>query len=142
MVQIIVNIMTSLDSREFQRWYSYAEHTLKSARSDHDASFYNWACFKSQQASQFAVKAFLSGIGTPSRGVSVSRLMAKAGFDEETINIAKSLDQCYYPTRYADAWSQGIPEEYYGIKDSSRSMLMAKDILEIVMKKWRLLNGL
>ncbi|MCY0883814.1 MAG: HEPN domain-containing protein [Acidianus infernus] len=32
-----------------------AKQTLESARSDLNSGFYNWACFKSQQAAEFTV---------------------------------------------------------------------------------------
>jgi HEPN domain-containing protein len=132
--------MLPLDFSEFERWFRSAETTLRSAESDHNSSFYQWACFKAQQACEFAVKAYLKGIGSTSYGHSVSHLMAEAGFDKELIDIAKSIDKNYIPTRYADAWAEGLPEEYYTFNDSIESIDIAKEILEAVRKKWTSLS--
>ena len=129
-------MMVPLDYSEFERWFSSAESTLRSAESDHNSSFYNWACFKAEQASEFAVKAYLKGIGLTSYGPTVSHLMEKAGFDKELIDLAKSIYKNYIPTRYTDAWAEGIPEEYYGLNDSTDSIEIAKEILEAVREKW------
>ena len=129
-------MMVPLDYSEFERWFSSAESTLRSAESDHNSSFYNWACFKAEQAAEFAVKAYLKGIGLTSYGHSVSHLMKEAGFDKEFIDLAKSIDKNYIPTRYTDAWAEGIPEEYYGLNDSTDSIEIAKEILEAVREKW------
>lgn len=128
--------MSPLDYQEFERWYSSAEKTLKSAESDHKSAFYNWSCFKSQQASEFAVKAYLRGIGSPSYGNSVSHLMIEAGFEKDIVNMAKAIDKYYIPTRYTDAWSEGTPEEYYSYNDSTDSISIAREILDDVRKKW------
>jgi len=66
--------------------------------------------------------------------------MAEAGFDKELIDIAKSIDKNYIPTRYAYAWSEGLPEEYYTFNDSIESIDIAKEILEAVGKKWTSLS--
>ena len=44
-----------LDDDEFQRWMVNAKSTLKSADNDKSSEFYNWACFKAQQAAEYAV---------------------------------------------------------------------------------------
>jgi HEPN domain-containing protein len=62
--------------------------------------------------------------------------MAEAGFYKELINLAKSIDKNYIPTRYDDAWAEGLPEEYYSFKDSTDSINKAKEILEALRKKW------
>ncbi|MCL4341839.1 MAG: HEPN domain-containing protein [Candidatus Thermoplasmatota archaeon] len=128
--------MIPLDYSEFERWFRSAEATLRSAESDHNSSFYNWACFKGEQASKFAVKAYLKGMRMTSYGHSVSHLMKEAGFDKELIDLAKYTDKNYIPTRYTDAWAEGIPEEYYGFNDSTSSIEIANEILEAVREKW------
>ena len=56
--------MTSyLDEEEYNRWMKNAQTTLRSAINDKSSQFYNWACFKAQQAAEYAVKAYLRGIG-------------------------------------------------------------------------------
>jgi HEPN domain-containing protein len=36
---------------------------------DHKAGNFNWACFKTQQAAEYAVKAILRGYETRRRGI-------------------------------------------------------------------------
>ncbi len=38
------------DYDEYNRWMNEAENTFKSAIVDKDNGYYNWCCFKSQQA--------------------------------------------------------------------------------------------
>ncbi len=61
-----------LDEDEYKRWIAMAKKTLESARRDLEGGDYNWACFKSQQSAEFAVKAILWGIGEPRYGHAVS----------------------------------------------------------------------
>ncbi len=51
-----------LDEDEYTRWMSNAKYTLKSAENDKAEEFYNWACFKAQQATEYAVKAYIRGM--------------------------------------------------------------------------------
>ena len=60
--------MSYLDEGEFERWKRSALRTLESARRDLDGGDYNWACFKSHQAAEKALKALLWGVGRPRSG--------------------------------------------------------------------------
>jgi len=48
-----------LDDNEFRRWMKSAELTLESAKRDLESSNYSWTCFKTHQAVEKALKAFL-----------------------------------------------------------------------------------
>ncbi len=99
-----------LDSGEFERWMSSARHTLRSAEGDLEAGYYNWACFKAQQAAEFALKAYLWGVGRPAFGHSLTRLLAEVGDPPPEIREACArLDKFYTAPRYADMWSEGAP---------------------------------
>ena len=106
-----------MDEGEFRRWIEMAERTVRSAVRDMEAGDYNWACFKAHQAAEFAAKALLYGLGKPARGCSVLRLLREASafveVGEEVLVDAALLDKFYIPTRYVDAWSEGVPYEYY-----------------------------
>ncbi len=129
-----------LDDDEFQRWMTNAQSTLKSADNDKSSEFYNWACFKAQQAAEYAVKAYLRGTGSDSFGHSVSLLLKKANFDNSIVNMAKTVDKYYIPTRYSDAWSEGTPEDYYTVEDADEAIGFCKTIIEEIWKKWKLLK--
>ena len=112
-IGVVEFIMVSyLDREEFNRWMQNAKYTVKSADNDKASGFYNWACFKAQQAAEYAIKAYLRDTGKDSFGHSVSLLLKKVNFDDKIINTAKLIDRYYIPTRYTDAWAEGIPEDY------------------------------
>ena len=133
-------MVTYLDEDEYARWMSNAKYTLKSAENDKSAEFYNWACFKAQQATEYAVKAYIRGTGSDSFGHSVSLLLNKAGFDKNLVNIAKVLDKYYIPTRYTDAWTEGVPEDYYTLDEENEAIANAGIIIEEVESKWKSLK--
>ena len=66
--------------------------------------------------------------------------MKNAGFNKNIINTAIIIDKYYIPTRYADAWSEGIPDDYYNQSDSQNAIEAAESILEGVKSKWKSLK--
>jgi len=136
-----------LDDNEFRRWMESARRTLESAKRDARYGDYNWACFKAHQAAGKALKALLWGCGKPRVGHSLPRLLS--GIEEE-LGIAPPgdireacmrLNKFYTPTRYPDAWSEGIPEEYYSEKEALEAIELAKMVIEWVEEVWRRLSG-
>ena len=130
-----------LDEDEFNRWITTANSTLKSALNDGESGFYNWACFKAQQACEFSIKAYLRGTGNDSFGHSISMLLQKGQFSINFINIAKKLDKYYIPTRYTDSWADGTPEDYYTKEDALDAIEYSRSIIEEIERKWRSLKG-
>ena len=132
--------MNFLDEDEFVRWILNARKTLESSRIDLNSAFYNWSCFKSQQAAEYAVKAYLRGTGQDSFGHSVSSLAGKAQFNANFINFGKTLDKYYIPTRYTDAWVEGIPGDYYTVEEAIEAIEDAEAIIQEVESNWKLLK--
>lgn len=64
-----------LDEPEYRRRLEAATNTLESGRGDMERGDHNWACFKAQQAAEPAVKSLLHGLGRPTYGHSVARLL-------------------------------------------------------------------
>lgn len=133
-----------LDASEYARWIRSSRRTLNSAMGDLERGDYNWACFKSQQAAEFAIKALLQGLGLPAYGHSVSRLMTEVprslGSQEEIIQASKTLDKYYVPTRYPSAWAEGTPEDYYTEEDAEKAVKYAEAIVDWVEASWRSLK--
>jgi len=134
-----------LDEKEFERWINSAKLTLMSAKGDLERRDYNWSCFKSHQAAEFATKALLHGLGLEALGHSVLRLLKKLkeyniGIDESLISAASTLDKYYIPTRYVNAWSEGIPQEYYTKEEAERAIELSKLIINFVEEKWKSLK--
>lgn len=126
-----------LDKEEYERWIVSAKQTLESARVDLNSEFYNWACFKSQQAAELAVKAYLYGIGQPKAGHSISYLLSLLKAPQEIIDKAKYLDKLYIPTRYPDAWSSGSPSFYYTKNEAEEAIKYAEDIIKFIEEEWK-----
>jgi len=126
-----------LDEAEFERWFKQAEQTLRCAEHDAAGGFWNWACFKAEQAAQFAVKGLLRAMGEPAFGHALTRLLA----DLERLGVAipesvklasRNLERQYIPTRYADAFPSGSPYEFYGAQESQEAIDSCRTILEFV----------
>ena len=124
------------DNDEFIRWMNEAENTLKSALVDKKNNFYNWSCFKCQQAAEFALKAYLYGLGLTPFGHSLTRLVNNLqayGIDISAIStLCKKLDLFYITSRYANAHSAGSPFEYYDESIASEALENAKKILNFI----------
>lgn len=133
-----------LDEPEFLRWMKTARRTLRSAEGDLERGDYNWACFKAQQSAEFAVKALLRGLGLEAYGHSVSALLSRTPPElkpSKVMQAAKTLDKCYVPTRYPNAWAEGSPSDYYTENDAEQAIKCAEELVEWVEDSWRRLSG-
>lgn len=135
-----MGVFSLLDEAEYSRWMRSSRNTLGSAGGDSEREDYNWACFKTHQAAEFAVKALLHGVGMPAYGHSVSRLLAEASrgseISEDVVQAAKTLDKYYVPTRYPNAWVEGTPEDYYTERDAEEAIKSAEVIIGFVESSW------
>jgi HEPN domain-containing protein len=135
-----MNAVDSLfDEEEFSRWMKQAEHTLTSAKGDATGGDYGWACFKAQQAAEYATKALLRGLGLPAFGHSVLGLvgeMEKQGLPiaEDVRQCARTLDRHYIPPRYPDAYPVGSPFEFYDRETAEKAVVCAQAVLEVVQE--------
>ena len=133
-----------LDEAEYARWMSMADSTIRSAEGDLLRGDYNWACFKAQQSTEFAVKALLYGLGMAVHRNSVSRLLSSLPEELDysaIMQAAKTLDKYYVPTRYPNAWTEGAPFEYYTERDAREAISYAREVIEWVREAWRSLGG-
>ncbi|MCX7777388.1 MAG: HEPN domain-containing protein [Armatimonadota bacterium] len=126
-----------LDESEFGRWFRQAEQTLRSAENDVSGGFWNWACFKAEQATQFAVKGLLRAFGEPAFGNSLTQLLAdleNVGVTvPESVKIAgRELERQYIPTRYAYVFPSGSPYEFYGVQDAQAALAACQTILKFI----------
>ena len=131
------------DDEEYRRWIEMSKRTLHSAEGDLEREDHNWACFKAHQAAGCAVKALLHGLGLAPKGHSISLLTRSIPRElnpDEILDLAKTLDKHYIPTRYPNAWSEGIPADYYTLKDSREAVSYASKIINWVEEKWKLLR--
>lgn len=124
------------DNEEYDRWLKEAENTYKSAEIDKQNGFYNWCCFKCQQAAEFAVKGLLYGFGLTPFGHSLTKLIKS--FDHLNINTSgistasKKLDLHYIPSRYPNAHPSGSPFEYHDKNIAQEALNLADKIIKFV----------
>lgn len=127
-----------LDWSEYKRWLSQAMHTLGLVAADMEHGGYGWACFKAQQAAEYALKGFFRLIGEPQFGHSVAKLLSdlppecQSRVSETLKSCARFLDTLYIPPRYADAFSEGAPWEHYGREEAERALDCAQMIINLV----------
>ena len=127
------------DDDEFLRWMRQAEHTLTSAQRDAVEGDYSWACFKAQQAAEYAAKALLRGLGLPAFGHSVLGLVGEMegqglAVTDEVRQSARTLDRHYIPPRYPNAYPAGSPFEYYDQETADEAIACAEAVLEVVQE--------
>ncbi len=127
----------AFDKDEYERWAAQAKHTLNSARRDVDDGDYGWACFKAQQAAEYAVKGLLYGLGIAATGHSILKLLGLVEnkgiiVDDRLKRDARLLDRHYIPTRYVNAHIEGAPFEYYDRETAEESIQCSTRIIEFV----------
>ena len=130
-----------IDEKEFYRWLKQAEHNFKSAKSDADEGDYDWACFKTQQASEIAIKALIVSLGKIVKGHSTFDLLKTLetfgiSILEELLKCARKLDKFYIPTRYPDAIGLGSPFENFDSEDFEVAVKCSESILSFVKREF------
>lgn len=99
---------------------------------------YNWACFKAQQATEKALKAFLYGLGKPKKGHLLIQLLDEIGKMEFEIKNIKEdcirLDKYYIPTRYPNAWPSSFPEELYTKGEAEEAIERTKRVIKWIKR--------
>ena len=130
-------MLTRLDCDEALRWLRQARHTLESIRVDLEGGFYDWACFKSHQAAEFALKALLRAAGVESFGHNLLELWRRAARLcrelEPLYECIASLNKLYIPPRYPDAWAAGVaPYVSFTRRDAVEALGCAERVVEAV----------
>ncbi|MBO8140933.1 MAG: HEPN domain-containing protein [Firmicutes bacterium] len=125
---------------EFNRWIAQADHTLASARRDLEHGDFVWACFKAQQAAEYAVKGLARGFGLPATGHAITRLLKEISTEgvpvaAEQLQDGRLLDRHYIPPRYPDAYTEGSPMEFYDEPTAEAALAAAERIVEAV-RRW------
>ncbi|HMF33009.1 MAG TPA: HEPN domain-containing protein [Candidatus Lokiarchaeia archaeon] len=120
----------------YDNWLKQATETIRSAEGDVANESYSWACFKAQQAAEYALKGMLYGLGLAASGHSVVKLAGIVASAVDTLTFKQScliyLDKLYIPTRYADVYDDGSPFSFYEEPDARRGLDCARIIIEIV----------
>lgn len=122
---------------EFERWLKQAENSLESADVDKDNSYFNWACFKAQQAAEYALKGLLRAFGKVAVGHSCYKLINQlkdlgVKVPRRINDRCRFLDRHYIPTRYPDAFTEASPFEFYDKATAQQAIVSAQEILAFV----------
>ncbi len=130
-----MSVVNLFDRVEFERWWNQAQHTLQSAERDAHEGDFAWACFKAQQAGEYALKGLLRGFGKRLAGHSVNRLLGELAAlglkpSPELVRAGKALDFFYIPTRYPDAFPSGSPHEYFSEETAKEALHHARQVLD------------
>lgn len=130
------------DKTEYDRWLAQSTDTLKAARDDFLAQNHNWACFKAQQAAEYAVKGLLWGLGLSAFGHSILKLLTELKEEaqiavEPVAHCARVLDRHYIAPRYPDAYPEGSPHEYYDAQTTEEALAVAEELLSFVESEWK-----
>ncbi len=132
----MIPLKSRIDSDEFDRWMKQAKHTLRLVQADLEVEGYDWACFKSQQACEFALKALLRGLGRQAFGHNIllfyRQVSEICGGNEEIEDCVSYLDKLYIPPRYPDAFPEGSPANHFTKRDALRAKECAEKIIDWV----------
>ncbi len=120
-----------MKDEEWLRYKRQADHTLASARRDLEAGDFDWACFKSQQSAEVAVKGYVRATREYVTGHSLMKLLVAVGSEvpAEIVDCGRELDKVYIPSRYPDAYDAGAPMDYYRTSDAEHAVDCAARIL-------------
>ncbi|MGC8584197.1 MAG: HEPN domain-containing protein [Thermoproteus sp.] len=129
--------MEPLDCEEYDRWIRQAEYTYRSIEGDMGLQAYAWACFKAQQAAEFAVKALLRALGKPAFGHNLVALFNElsglcGGVDERLKFCVGYLDKMYVTPRCPDALAEGVPYERYTREEAVEAAECARALIDWV----------
>jgi len=127
----------SKDRREAQRWLETAAEDLRAAQALVEAGFHAHACFTAQQSAEKAMKAAWYLIGEAPWGHSIQRLVMDFPQKEQLpleklLDLARTLDRLYVPTRYPNGLPDFTPEQNFCAADSRQALDLAECFLKIL----------
>ena len=115
-------------------WLRQAKRDLSHAEEDMKSTFYEWACFSAQQASEKATKALFQHLHASAWGHSITALtremMKQFPEADKLIESAKNLDKLYIQPRYPNGFDSGTPEDYFTKSDAKRAIQDARRIID------------
>ena len=120
------------------RWLAEATHSLGVTRLLFDNNLWSDVCFKSEQTSQLALKAYLYGTGKRSIYIhSIGDLLSECGNEDEDFNSLRdrgvTLDKYYLSSRYPDALPPpAIPFESFTVDEARQAIDIATEIVAMV----------
>lgn len=120
-------------------WFEQATSDLKHARHSLRDGDYDWACFAAQQAAEKVVKALYMKRNSIAWGHSVFELLENVPEDvrpdKELIELTKTLDKYYIPTRYPNAHPSGAAYKYYTQEEAEKAIKICEEVMNFCVSK-------
>ena len=122
-------------------WLRQAKRDLEKAKLDVEYSYYEWACFTSQQSAEKTVKALYQSLNMSVRGHSIVKMLdgLKNSFNipEDILHAARILDRYYIESRYPNGFPEGSPLDYFDRKIAEEALDASRKILGFCENKIR-----
>ena len=117
-----------------QDWLKQAQHDLRHAVESQAGGSHDWACFAAHQAAEKAVKALHLSHGQQVIGHVIHDLIEllpeSIPVPTQLVELARTLDAHYVPTRYPNGHPSGAPTDHYGRLQSQQAIDYARQIVE------------
>jgi len=114
-------------------WFGEALAELRASRDLCATGHWSWCCFTSQQAAEKALKAICEHFRSPQFGhnlnVLIDAVEQHVRVDNSIRTACARLNRYYIPTRYPDAFPQGVPAEQYFESDAHQALDDAEQIV-------------
>ncbi|GAB4445577.1 MAG: HEPN domain-containing protein [Turneriella sp.] len=120
-----------MQSNRAQDWLATAENDWLWGRDSAEHGYHSQACFIAQQVAEKALKAVALHRGFDQlKSHSVRQIARFLQINAEIEEAAKVLDQYYIPTRYPDAFAEGVPQSYYDRQQAESALALAEAVLK------------
>lgn len=114
-------------------WYEQGKRDMERAMLDLEHTYYEWACFTSQQSAEKVLKALALKSGFNIWGHSLTEmfkiLSQKIEVEKQIIEKAKLLDMYYIPARYPNGFAAGKPADYFTERQAKEAIDAAGNII-------------
>ena len=119
-------------------WLGQARHALGQAEWLLLGDYHDGACFHSQQAAEFALKALRHSLGMKGWGHDLEHLIedlpTTVHVTGRIVQAAARLDELYILTRYTNGFEDGSPKDKYTSRDARVAIAHAKTIIDFCEK--------
>jgi HEPN domain-containing protein len=114
-------------------WLREAEAELRAARDLLASGHWAWCCFTCHQAAEKALKAVGEHFRARPMGHNLNLLLQHletfVAIPDEVRYACGRLNRYYIPTRYPDAFDQGVPAEQFFEPDAQEAINDAEQVL-------------
>ena len=128
-----------LDCEEFNRWFNQALYTFNLVDVDINNGGYSWACFKSQQCAEMAIKSILKALGKNAFGHGLLKLYDEVSAifsnNDDVRNSVSYLDRLYISPQHPDAFTGDSPWEHFTANDATTAKKSAEIIIFYVKRE-------